>query len=163
MKTVYIKTNTRRSAPALPQKQEGVVLLLALILLLITTFIGYSVMDTSTMEARMAAIKEGQAQSFQAAESIIAQSLQTTNMVGRARAAHLASSTNPKDTYAFSYDTNLSGDATMAYVASTPAYGEDWTRGFSNQHFELDSEVERTGGRFEAHHTQGVRVLSPTL
>ncbi|PIE37257.1 MAG: hypothetical protein CSA53_06680 [Gammaproteobacteria bacterium] len=163
MMRFHFHTIVKRPAPRLPQKQDGVVLLLALILLLITAFVGYSVMDTSTMEARMAAIKEGQALSFQGAESIISQSLQTTDMVGRARAAHLSGGADPIDAYTFSYDADLSGRAEMEYTASTPAYGEDWTRGFSNQHFELNSEVVRSGGRFQAHHVQGVRVLTPGL
>lgn len=144
-------------------RQRGVVLLVSLILLLLTTFIGYSIMETSSLEARMAAMKEGQLISFQAAESIIEQVLETDTMVLDARTAHLAGATPPTGTYSFTHDPDITGSSSMRYVQSAAAYGEDWETGFKNQYFELDSRAERTGNRFQSHHVQGVRVLAPSL
>ena len=43
----------------LPRRQDGVVLVVVLLLLLLTTIVGFQVMETSTLESRMAVAREG--------------------------------------------------------------------------------------------------------
>jgi len=146
-----------------PQQQRGVVLLVSLVLLLATTIIGYSVMETSGLEAKMAAAKEAREISFQAAESIIEEGLDDPPYIASARQADLAGSAWPTDSHAFTYDTHLTGGSQMEYRTSSIAYGEDWSRGLKNEHFQLRATVARSGTSFDSDHVQGFKVKSPTL
>ena len=53
-----------------PRHQRGMVLLGSLILLLVITIIGFSVMETSNLEARMATARELKEIAFQTSEAV---------------------------------------------------------------------------------------------
>lgn len=146
-----------------PGKQRGVVLILSLLLLLATTIIGFSVMETSNLEAKMAAAKQGKETSFQAAESIIEIGLDDQPYIASARQADLAGSAWPTNSHSFSYDYGLSGGSEMEYRTSSLSYGEDWARGLKNEHFQLTVTVSRAGSPFDSEHVQGFKVKSPSL
>jgi type IV pilus assembly protein PilX len=95
----------------LKQKQRGAVLIVALLLLLVTTFIGFSAMETSNLEAKMATAREIKEQTFQTAENVIEQAIDNIPLIASAYATFLQSSTNwPTSSYSFTHDSNLSGD-----------------------------------------------------
>lgn len=60
-----------RHAPALPQRQAGVALVVALILLVIMTLVGLSALRTVTLEEKMTAQTFDRSLSFQAAEAAL--------------------------------------------------------------------------------------------
>ena len=64
--------------------QRGAVLLVALILLLVTTFVGFSTMETSNLESKMATTREVKEQTFQAAEASIEFALDDLPMISAA-------------------------------------------------------------------------------
>jgi len=162
-KAVMTRTLKQRRFHNSPRRQRGVVLILSLMLLLATTIIGFSVMETSNLEAKMAAAKQGKETSFQAAESIIEIGLDDQPYIASARQADLAGSAWPTDSHSFTYDSGLSGGSEMEYRTSSIAYGEDWARGLKNEHFQMRATVTRAGSPFDSEHVQGFKVKSPTL
>ena len=65
--------NTTFMAAALPRKQQGVVLFVSLVILLVLTILGVTAISSTTMEERMAFNHQQSDLTFQAAESGIAQ------------------------------------------------------------------------------------------
>ena len=106
-------------------KQEGVVLVVVLVLLLLTTIVGYQVMETSSLEARMAVAREGKEISFQTAESIIDQSKNDEALLVSAFVAALAGSAWPQQNYSFANDVDLGGDVEVRYIDEVPTLGND--------------------------------------
>lgn len=146
-----------------PQRESGVVLLVSLILLLATTIVGYSVMETSNLESRMAATKLGKQQTFEAAESVISEVLDNQVLHAGARAADLSGGAWPTAAYPLAEHDGINGDAVVRYRGNSIAYGEDWTKGLKNEYFETDSRAERAGSPFASQHVQGFRVRAPSL
>jgi len=65
----------------IPETQRGVALAVALVLLLVLTIIGVASMNTTTLEGKMATNLQENNQAFQAAESIVAESMEKGEMV----------------------------------------------------------------------------------
>ena len=94
-------------------KQSGVVLLVSLLILLVITLVGFSVMATSNLEVKMASTKELKAVSYQAAEAIIDEVLTeptAVNILGQSLNAYLADPNDP----------SWPNDMAMLILATTP-------------------------------------------
>ena len=145
--------------------QRGVVLPLVLVLLLLTTIVGYQVMETSSLEARMAVAREAKELSFQAAEAAIEQA--RNNEAGLAEAFAAARSA-PGDSawpvHHYIFDEDLSGRVEFRYIGEIPALGSDLVignPGLRSLHFELRASTARSDERFDSEHIQGIKRLAP--
>ena len=67
------RPRSRLHASSRPQRQEGIALFIALVVLLIITVLGLSGLQTTTLEERMAASARDRDIAFQAAEAALAQ------------------------------------------------------------------------------------------
>lgn len=147
------------------RSQRGVVLPLVLVLLLLTTIVGYQVMETSSLEARMAVAREAKELSFQAAEAAIEQA--RNNEAGLAEAFAAARSA-PGDAawpvHNYIFDEDLSGRVEFRYIGEIPALGSDLVignPGLRSLHFELRASTARSDERFDSEHIQGIKRLAP--
>ena len=66
-----LRTMSNNTLQSLPRKQQGVILIMALVILLAMTTIGVSSISTSTLEERMASNFDDRNISFQAAEAAL--------------------------------------------------------------------------------------------
>lgn len=79
------------------RKQSGAVLIIALVILGVTTLLGVSVMQSSTVNAKMATNSQERQQAFSAAEAAMREAENRINLVGFADAS-FRSSCNPTST-----------------------------------------------------------------
>ena len=161
---------SRHSMNSRPQQQRGVVLVVVLLLLLLTTIVGFQVMETSSLEARMAVAREGKEVSFQAAESVIDQAKNDESLLVTAFVAGLSGGTWPQQSYTFTGDTSLGGDVEVRYIDEIPTLGNDLVignPGLRSLHFELRADTGRVGNldnnRFDSSHIQGIKRFAPKL
>ncbi|MDH5570754.1 MAG: pilus assembly PilX N-terminal domain-containing protein [Gammaproteobacteria bacterium] len=70
--------------PQSAHKQQGIVLVVALLILMVMTVIGTSMLSTSTLEERMSSNVQQKASTFQAADSCVNISLADNNLVALA-------------------------------------------------------------------------------
>lgn len=162
----------RRFSMQRPQ-QRGVVLLVVLLLLLLTTIIGFSVMETSSLEAKMAVARQGREVSFQAAESALEeakmdQAFLVDAFVAGLNGALLDPNSVPWPEQAYSYpgDAALAGLVETRYLDEIPALGNDiviGNPGLRSLHFELRAAVSRNDEKFDSLHVQGVKRFAPKL
>ena len=139
-------------------------LLVVLLLLLLTTIVGFQVMETSSLEARMAVAREGKEISFQAAESIIDQAKNNQNLLVQAFVASLGGTAAPSQAYGFPGD--LGGNVEVRYIDEIPTLGNDLVignPGLRSLHFELRADVGRADDRFDSEHIQGIKRFAPKL
>ncbi len=157
----------RRGAP---RNQRGAVLLVVLLLLLLTTIVGYQVMETSSLEARMAVAREGKELSFQAVESIIADTKNDTVLLSQAyinglvdeAAGNPATAATPAAPIEFPGD--LDGNVEVFYREAMLPKGYAATIGANtlrSVRFELRATVGRGDDRFDSEHIQGIKRLTP--
>ena len=148
-------------------KQEGAVLIVALVLLLVTTFVGFSSMETSNLESKMATARELKEQTFQTAESVIEMSLDNIAFIAQAYSIWVQGSTNwPTNTYDFEHDTALVGTSTVRFVSNNATEGYTIRKGASGiatYYYEVESTASRTGTNASSTHIQGVYVEGPSL
>nr|WP_271561456.1 PilX N-terminal domain-containing pilus assembly protein [Congregibacter sp.] len=148
-------------------RQDGVVLLVVLMLLLLTTIVGYQVMETSSLEARMAVARQGKEVSFQAAESIIDQSKNDQNLLINAFVAGLSNSAWPDSTaFTFVDDADLAGRVEVRYIDEVATLGNDLVignPGLRSLHFEIRAQSGRVDDRFNSQHIQGIKRFAPKL
>lgn len=147
-------------------RERGAVLLVSLILLLLISLVTYDAMETSTMEAKMAAAREGKEVSFQAAESIIDQTKNDSDVLVNAYIADLAGTAWPTQAFSFTSDAGLAGNVEVRYRAEIAALGNDiviGNPGLRSLHFELRAATGRADDRFDSLHIQGVRRFAPKL
>jgi type IV pilus assembly protein PilX len=151
----------------LKQKQRGAVLIVALLLLLVTTFIGFSAMETSNLEAKMATAREIKEQTFQTAENVIEQAIDNIPLIASAYATFLQSSTNwPTSSYSFTHDSNLSGDIEVQFISTTPTKGYSIRKGaagIATYYYQLVGTGQRANSNITSTHTQGIYVEGPSL
>ena len=162
-----VRRRGRRAAPerCASRSQRGVVLPLVLVLLLLTTIVGYQVMETSALEARMAVAREGKELSFQAAEAAIEQA---RNSEAGLRDAFAAARSAPGDSawpvHNYSFGEDLSGRVEFRYIGEIPALGSDLVignPGLRSLHFELRASTSRSDERFDSEHIQGIKRFAP--
>ena len=147
------------------RSQHGVVLPLVLVLLLLTTIVGYQVMETSSLEARMAVAREGKELSFQAAEAAIEQARNNEAALAEAfAAARSAPGDRAWPVHNYTFDESLRGRVEFRYIGEIPALGSDLVignPGLRSLHFELRADTARSDERFDSEHIQGVKRLAP--
>ena len=139
-------------------------MLVVLMVLLLTTIVGFQVMETSSLEARMAVAREGKEISFQAAESIIDQSKNDQGLLVLAFVASLNGAADPNQPYALPGD--LGGNVVVRYIDEIPTLGNDLVignPGLRSLHFELRADVGRGDDRFDSEHIQGIKRFAPKL
>ena len=157
-------------------RQQGVVLLVVLMLLLLTTIIGFQVMETSSLESRMAVARQGQEVSFQGAESMVDQAKNDQNLLVSAFISSQSAGSTiswPTEPYSFTGDSTLGGEVTARFIAEVNTVGNDLVignTGLRSLHFDLRAEATRvdpTAGRiddrFDAVHIQGMKRFAPKL
>ncbi len=155
----------------MPNRQDGVVLIVVLLMLLLTSIVVFSSMQTSDLEAKMAAARLGQEVSFQAAESAIDEAKNDGAALVR---AYQAGFTGVQPTLQGvdldGYPANeLSGQAVTRYAGEGIALGNDISlggAGLRSLHFEVRSEINRVGDntdRFDSIHRQGIRRYAPKI
>lgn len=148
-------------------RQRGAVLVVALMLLLVTTFIGFSSMETSNLESKMATTRELKELTFQTAESVIEQSLDNIAFIAQAYAVSVQGGTNwPTQEYDFDYDTSLAGTSEVSFVGNDSTEGYTVRKGASGiatYYYEVRSTASRTGTNISSTHIQGVYVEGPSL
>lgn len=146
-------------------RQEGAVLITALIMLVILTLLGLSSINTTTMEERMAANTQDITRAFQAASTGLAQvfndedAFSTTNTL-------VADGTvdDPYDKSA-----SVGGSGADAYGASTefnsvyrqmtvPPRGSGWDATYGFYHFDLSASGETDSGATTTIHAGAYQV-----
>ncbi len=148
------------------KNQRGAVLLVSLIMLLITTFVGFSTMETSNLEAKMATSREIKELTFQAAETAIDITLDTETLIGEAYNAGLTGGDNPTGDYQLD-DDDMTSEVEVQYWGDfhTPGFSIVEGDGGGTKMATIYYTVVGTGGRtntnIESEHTQGIFVVQP--
>jgi len=155
------------------RQQRGMVLLASLILLLVITVVGFSVMETSNMEVKMATAKEMKEISFQAAEAIAEVATGDIDYLGEALAADLAGSAWPtRSNYSFSgYDVgtrqlNVTGSSEMRYITNASTIGYSVRKGSSGletYYYEAGARTNMVDSNINNVHIQGVYIEAPRV
>ncbi len=145
------------------QKQEGAVLLVSLILLLITTFVGFSSMETSTLENKMATSRQIKEQTFQTAEMAIEETLDDDARIGAALTLGLTSG-GWTDWNAHAWKNNtvmndLSANTRIRYLQSAITEGYTIVKGahgVKTSYYIVQSQATRTDTNITSTHVQGI-------
>ena len=135
MKNIYLIQNSKR--------QNGAVLITALVMLVILTMLGLSSMGTNTMEERMAANNQDVNRAFQAAESGLDQ--------GWADPDAFDLNHNEDNPNTFTVTNFGSYDAKLIYSIAfrqqtAPRRGSGWDSTYALYHFDTDSAATTTTG-----------------
>lgn len=143
-------------------KQDGAVLLVSLLLLLITTFVGFSSMETSTLENKMATSRELKEQTFQTAEMAIEDTLDDMNRLSAANTLGLTTGGwTSWNQHAYNHDTNLTATTRIRFLTNTATSGFSNVKGSTappTRYFIVQSISTRTGTNISSDHLQGVYV-----
>lgn len=157
-----MKTELRASV-----KQRGAVLLVSLMLLLVTTFIGFSAMETSNLEGKMSTARQLKELTFQTAETAIELSLNDNSYPGNSYAISLASSTNwPTRAYTFTHDSYITASSIMRFISDDIPEGYSLRKGGSNMgiySYEVESTATRANTNISSTHIQGIYVEGAKL
>ena len=157
-------------------KQEGAVLLVSLLILLLVTLIGFATLETSTLESKMATARELKEISFQTAEAIIEESTADMGYLGRALNAHLADPndptwpTDPNHIYP-DYDAgdrvlNAGGESTMRFITNASTIGYSMRKGsagLETYYYEAQGVSSLANTNISNTHVQGVFVEAPRV
>ena len=157
-------------ASAQASAQEGAALIAALLLLAVTVFIGFAAMESSLMQARMAAAQELQEATFQAAEAAIEIALD--DMDGLLGTVSTGEPSNQEedwrdyeeDALVFPQDSTLRASAQIRFIgqATLPGYSLRRGAGGLAAHFyEVRATAWREGERAASTHVQGIYVEGP--
>jgi len=149
------------------KKQEGAVLLVSLLLLLVTTFVGFSAMETSNLQSKMATARELKELTFQTAETVVELSLDDLNYISTAYAIGLQGTGNwPTETYSFDHDSYLAGSSVVRFMNNANSLGYSIRKGASGiatYYYEVEATAARTGTNITSTHVQGIYVEGPSL
>ncbi len=146
-------------------KQRGAVLIVALIMLLVTTFVGFSTMETSNLEAKMATARELKELTFQTAETTIERALDDEPLISDSYIAGLSNSAWPTKAYSFD-DNKLNGSVEVAYLGDfiTPGFSAkkgDSGSSMATIYYTIVGTASRDNTNIESRHTQGFYILQP--
>lgn len=144
--------------------QRGVVLFVVLVLLMLLSIVGLQTMDSSVLGARSAVVNLGYEESFQAAESVLAQGRAERALVVAAWLGQRAEPATAAVTREYALPRDRVGRLAVTFVGDSPAAGHDVVlgrAGLQRLHFELRASVARSDGRFESRHRQGLAYLAP--
>lgn len=150
---------------SLPAKQQGAVLITALIMLVILTLLGLSSISTTTMEERMSANSQEITRAFQAASTGLAQvfddeeAFATTNTLtvdGTADDPYdKSASVGSSGTYAYNATTKFNS----VYRQSTvPPRGSGWDSSYAFYHFDLSASGSTDTGATTTIHAGAYQV-----
>ncbi|MDJ0878902.1 MAG: PilX N-terminal domain-containing pilus assembly protein [Halieaceae bacterium] len=144
--------------------QRGAVLIVALIMLLVTTFVGFSTMETSNLEAKMATARDLKELTFQTAETSIERGLLDQALISDALVAGLASTAWPTRNYTFT--SYLRSSVEVVYLGDFLTEGYSAKKGDSGSsmatlYYTVRASAERDNTNIASEHTQGVYVLQP--
>lgn len=150
---------TRSSA----NRESGVALIFVLVVLLVTTIIGVSGLNSTMLDTQVAGNATETRTAFQAAENLLAAArssdvgvFSSSIVQGVGSVTTLQIATAMQNSHA---NTNL--QSTLRYQgAGTVAFGSSITK-FKPQRFEARAQVQRLGSGARATHEQGIVVLSP--
>ncbi|MDP5063895.1 MAG: PilX N-terminal domain-containing pilus assembly protein [Haliea sp.] len=154
--------------------ERGVVMLVVLILLLLVTIVGFSVMEISSSQVKMAVNREGREVSFQGAESAIETVADDEQQLVDAFVAGLGKLTSddpdsitwPTVEVSYDADSDLSLSVETRYTGDIPALGNDLvigSPGLRSLHFELRASAARDAEKFDSIHVQGISRFAPRL
>ncbi|MEP5766309.1 MAG: PilX N-terminal domain-containing pilus assembly protein [Halieaceae bacterium] len=148
-------------------RQQGAVLLVSLLMLLVTTFIGFSAMETSNLESKMATSRELKELTFQTAEAVIEESLDNFTLISDAYAVGLAGTGAwPVAAYTFDHDTELTGGARVEFINNANSLGYSIRKGASGiatYYYQVIGSASRANTNISSVHTQGIYVEGPSL
>ena len=151
----------------LPHRQQGAVLLVAMVLLLITSILAFSSMQTSMMEQKMATSRELKEHAFQAAEAAIEDALNDLDYIGQALVVGQQNGSNwPSESHSFTFDDSLSANSTVRYLdrAHTEGYSmRRGTSGIATYYYQVDVDGTRAGSNVVSQQVQGFFVEGPRL
>ncbi len=146
--------------------QQGAVLLVSLIMLVITTFVGFSSMDTSNLEAKMATSRELKELTFQSAEATIEFAVDDLPLLSSAYAVGLQGTNNwPTSKYQFE-DTEINAAATVQFMNNANSLGYSIRKGASGiatYYYQVIGTAGRNNTNINSVHTQGIYVEGPSL
>jgi len=143
----------------IPAKQNGAVLVMSMLMLLIMTMIGVTTMNTATMEEKMSANSMNSNISLQASESAVDAALNDTN--------NLVLALNSSTAIAISVDLgdpNITANATILYKGATiaPGFSFGANQGtFSTYQFEAEGTGEVPAAKAKTVTAQGVYRVGP--
>jgi len=147
------------------ESQRGAVLIVALLLLAATTFIGFSTMETSSLQSKMATARELEELTFQAAEAIVEMSLDDLACIGEAHAVGLRGGTDwPTRDYAFEHDARIAGGSEVRFIDGATSPGHSLRKGaagMATYYYEVESTARRTGTHIASTHVQGFYMRGP--
>ena len=163
--------------------QRGTVLIVALLLLLATSFTGFAAMQSSLLQMKMASARELREMTFQSAEAVLALAQTDLYFLSARRGALStrrgalpaggalpaaggvpAAERLPTRQYSFAHDSELRGSATVRPLHSAPAPGysiRSGSGGTVTHYYELRARATRTDSPISSTHVQGVYVVSP--
>lgn len=157
-------------------KQDGAVLIVSLLILLLVTIVGFASMETSNLEAKMATSREMKEIAFQTAESIIEEATSDLDYLGRAYTEYLKDPNAPSwptDTthkltgYDVGYrKLSAGGGSEMRYLtnASTAGYSmRKGAAGLDTYFYEAESTSSMSDSNISNTHVQGVFVEAPRV
>jgi len=159
-------------------QQSGVVLLVSLLILLLITVVGFTMMETSNLEVKMATTKELKAISFETSEAIIEEALTepgAITLLGEALNNYYADPNNPSwevDQYTYdAYDSgarkvNARGESRTQFLGTASTIGYSIRKGSSGietYYYEFQSDAVTSNANIGSTHVQGVFVEGPRL
>jgi Tfp pilus assembly protein PilX len=154
------------------QNQEGAVLIVALLLLLVTTFIGFSAMEGSNLESKMATAREVKELTFQSAEAAIEFTLDNQPVLGTAYARSLMDMTAtgwpgwPTVTHTFPYNSYIAAESEARFQSTATTVGYSIRKGaagIATYYYEVEGTASRANTNISSTHTQGIFVEGPSL
>lgn len=156
-------------------KQRGAVLLTSLVMLLLISIIGATVMRTSNLELQMATATEMKAITFQTAESIIEDSMTDMNYLSSAYEASLRDPNDPtwptkNHSYA-GYNSgdravNARGSSEMRFITNSSTFGYSIRKGaagLDTYYYEVEASAAIAGTNINNKHVQGVYLDAPRV
>lgn len=166
-------TSRHRNGPAIAGRQEGAVLLVSLLILLLITLASFAVMETSTLEAKMATASEQKAITFQMAEAAVTEATDSLDLLGDAYGAWLADDANPNwptanhaitgyDGGTRNVSAQASSETRFKGTASTIGYSiRKGSAGLETFYYEAEAVSTISNGNISNIHVQGVFAEAP--
>lgn len=147
--------------------QRGAVLVVSLLMLLVLTFVGFSSMETSNLQSKMATSRELKELTFQTAEAVIEEVLDNLDYISTAYAIGLQNSNDwPTMAHTFSYNSYLNGSSEVRFMNNANSLGYSIRKGASGiatYYYQVESTAIRSGTNISSTHTQGIYVEGPSL
>lgn len=166
-------TYSRNQMTKLPGRQQGAVLLVSLLVLLLITIVSFAAMETSTLEAKMATASEQKAITFQMAEAAITEATDNLDLLGDAYNAWLVDETTPTWPTAnhaiAGYDDGTRNVAAVAasetrFIGSASTIGysvRKGSAGLETFYYEAEARANISNADISNVHIQGVYAEAP--